>query len=369
MLLVHGGFGKIKLNSKTSFWNKKKIFITGHTGFKGSWLCILLNMLGAKIYGYSLSIEKNSLYRKANANKLLVKSYLGDIKNLSNLQKKLIEADPQIVFHLAAQPLVISSYVDPVDTFNVNTIGTLNLLEAIKKLKNLKCAIIVTTDKVYQIIQKKTYKETDALGASDPYGTSKACAEMIVECYNLSFFDKKKYPIISTARAGNVIGGGDFSKFRIVPDYLKALNIKKQLIIRNPKSIRPWQHVLEPLSGYLQLAKKTYNANKHLKQQSYNFGPKLGSSVSVESLIKLFQKESQNKIKVLSFSDKKKFNETKVLKLSSFLSQRYLGWRQRYNLQQTIKDILQWNSYVKVNKKDYLGACKKTIANYYKWKK
>ena len=203
------------------FWKNKKVLITGHTGFKGAWLSLILHILGAKIYGYSLKPKKNSLYNKLNIQSFIKKSYLKDIRNYSNLKNSLNETNPDIIFHLAAQPLVLNSYQNPIDTFDTNIIGTINLLEAIrlKKKSKIKSAIIITTDKVYDTTKKKFFVENDKLGSSDPYSTSKACCELVSSSYIKSFPNIKK--IIATARAGNVLGGGDYSKYRLVPDILK----------------------------------------------------------------------------------------------------------------------------------------------------
>jgi len=350
---------------ESKFWNKKKILITGHTGFKGSWLSLMLYNFGAKLYGYSLEPKKNDLYVRAKLKKIYQKSVYADVMNQKKFKNFLKSVKPDIIFHLAAEPLVLNSYINPKKTFNVNLIGTLNILESIKKIKFPKLVMIITTDKVYQVKKNNPfYKENDSLGASDPYGTSKACVEMLCETYFKSFFANLKIKM-STLRAGNVIGGGDYSSNRIVPDYLKSLNQKKNLILRNSTFIRPWQYVLEPLYGYIKLAEKEYK-NKSVNYSVWNFAPKKNNSVSVIKLIKYFQNSKYNdyKVKLIKKGNKKKIKETHVLKLNSKLVEGYLNWKPKYNLKKTVDRILDWNSQVKRN--NYFDVSINEVKNYLK---
>ena len=310
-----------------NFWRNKKVLITGHTGFKGSWLSLLLYNFGAKLYGYSLKPEKGHLFQKANLNKIFIKSIYSNILNYNRLRKDLKKIKPQIIFHLAAQPLVVDSYKNPKDTFDTNFMGTLNLFESIKNIQTISTVIIVTTDKVYKIKKNNPfYSEKNTIGASDPYSTSKSCVELLSESYKYSYFNRKK-PSISTVRAGNVIGGGDYSKNRIVPDYLDAINLNKKLSLRNPKYVRPWQYVLDPVYGYTLLAKKKYFSNNNKKFDSWNFAPDYKDSISVKDLVNLFQKSKSNKKKIIINIKKRKQveKETSVLKLNALKSKRYLN--------------------------------------------
>ena len=241
------------IKNLNKFWNKKKVFVTGHTGFKGSWLCIILKYLNADVYGFSLKPEKKSLFIKSKIEKEITSNTYADINDILNLKKNIKKSKPEIIFHLAAQPLVLESYIKPLKTFQTNIMGTLNLLQCIREVKSIKSVVIITTDKVYKINKKDIiYKEIDQLGGFDPYSASKVGVEIVVDSYIKSFFSKSNLKNrISTARAGNVIGGGDFSNNRLVPDIIKAINYKKKLTIRNPNHIRPWQHVLDPIMGYL----------------------------------------------------------------------------------------------------------------------
>jgi CDP-glucose 4,6-dehydratase len=241
-----------------NFWKNKKVFITGHTGFKGSWLCLLLSYLGAKITGYALNPPTNpSLFQDAKIKKFLTKHIIADIRDKDNLRISIQENQPEIIFHLAASPIVLDSLFNPYETFDINLMGTINLLECIRNSKSIKAAIIVTSDKCYKNYnEKKIFTEDDCLGGGDPYSASKACCEIAALSYIWSFFKNKKYPNIATARAGNVIGGGDWANYRLIPDCAKAFIFKKTLVIRNPFHIRPWQHVLDALYGYLLLAEK-----------------------------------------------------------------------------------------------------------------
>ena len=347
------------------FWNNKKILITGHTGFKGSWLSLMLYNFGAKLYGYSLKPKKNDLFIKAKLKKIYQNSVYEDILNQKKFENFLKLVKPDIVFHLAADPLVLNSYSDPKKTFNVNLMGTLNILESVKKVKFPKLVMIVTTDKVYQLKKNNPfYKENDALGASDPYGTSKACVEMLCESYFKSYFKNLKIKM-NTLRAGNVIGGGDYSKNRIVPDYLMSLNEKKSLVLRNPTFIRPWQYVLEPLYGYIRLSEKEYK-NRSINYSAWNFAPKKNNTVSVDKLIKCFQNSKLNnyKVKLIKAKNKRKVKETHVLKLNSELVEGYLNWRPKYNLEQTVKRILYWNSQVRKN--NFFDVSINEVKNYLK---
>jgi CDP-glucose 4,6-dehydratase len=327
------------------FWSKKKVFITGHTGFKGSWLCIILNNLGSKIYGYALKPEKNSLFNKSKIIKNLVSNNYSDINNIKKLKKILKQTKPEIIFHLAAQPLVLESYRKPLETFSTNIIGTLNLLESIRSIKSIKSVVIITTDKVYKIDKKnKEYKELDQLGGFDPYSASKVGAEIVVDSYIKSFFKnsflQKK---ISTVRAGNVIGGGDFSKNRLVPDIIKAINNKKKLIIRNPNHVRPWQHVLDPLIGYLILAEKQYKNQINDFKHYWNFGPNKGNFKKVIDVVKYIKrKEGLNYI-----LKKTNLKETGVLKLNSLKAKKKLKWLCKWDLIETLNKTIEWNSQVK----------------------
>ena len=241
------------------FWKGKKVFITGHTGFKGTWLLIFLNLLGAKVYGYSLREKKNSFYTLVKKKVNLKKNIYSDVCDYNKLDKAIKNLKPEIIFHFAAQSLVGESFKKPFETFNTNFNGTLNILKSIQKKNFIKSVIITTTDKVYKI-QKSNhqFEEKDEIGGIDPYSASKVCAEIVSNSYIKSIYKNSLHNKISIVRAGNVLGGGDYADYRLVPDIIKILRSNKKLIIRNPNHIRPWQHVIEPLYGYLLLAQFQY---------------------------------------------------------------------------------------------------------------
>lgn len=353
----------MKINKK--FWRGKKIFLTGHTGFKGSWLIILLNMFGAKVCGYSLRPEKKSLFQLAGIKKLTQKSIIGDIRNFFKLKKSIKSFKPDFIVHMAAQPLVKTSYLKTKYTYEVNAIGTLNILEVLNQLNSVKKTLIITTDKVYENKEKKKhYKETDRLGGDDPYSNSKACAELIVNSYNQSFF-KKKNILVATVRAGNVIGGGDYSLYRLIPDYFRALYNKKKLIIRNPHFVRPWQHVIEPLYGYLLVLQKLKN-NKYYKENNWNFGPKKNNNKKVLEIINLLNAKFNNLVKVFEKNKNDNHYESKNLMLNSFKAQKNLSWHSKLNISQSLDLVADWYKNTK-KKKNYLTVCKEQIKNYFNY--
>ncbi len=267
----------------------KRVFLTGHTGFKGAWLLQILNWLGADVKGYSLAPENTlDLYNEIKGDNLCYTSVIGDLRDMHKLQGEIVRFEPDFVFHLAAQSLVRRSYEYPVDTFTVNAIGTAHVLEAMRSLSKPCIGIMITTDKVYENPERgEAFKEDDKLGGYDPYSASKAAAEIVISSYQRSFFHADSYAkhqkSIASARAGNVIGGGDFAENRIVPDIVRALDRRQKPVLRNPSSVRPWQHVLEPLGAYLHLAAKM--TEDHIKYcTAYNFGPEPEDEKTVEDL-------------------------------------------------------------------------------------
>jgi CDP-glucose 4,6-dehydratase len=357
---------KDKLKILQKFWKNKKVFLTGHTGFKGSWFCIFLNLLGAKVRGYSLRPEqKLNLFDLANINKLINDSVIGDIRDYNKLKKAISQFSPDFVVHMAAQSLVRDSYIDPKYTYEVNTLGTVNVLNILNELNFIKSALIITTDKVYLNDNKKNYyKENDRLGGFDPYSNSKSCAELIVNSYNHSFLSCKKI-IVATARAGNVIGGGDFSKDRILPDYFHSLSTNKKLILRSPNSIRPWQHVIDPLYGYLLLLMKLHKKQKII-DNSWNFGPNISNNKSVNFVINLVNKEFNNSVSVIHKSSRKnKYYESKVLMLNSEKSKKFLYWKPKYNLKDSVRLVSSWHKRF-LAKKNVLNISEKQIIDYLK---
>ena len=350
------------------FWKNKKILITGHTGFKGSWLIIILRTFGARIFGIALKPEKDSLFKRASLKNEIEKSYILNIKNFNKLNEIIDKHRPEIIFHLASQALVSESYKDPYKTFETNFIGTLNVLEILKKKKFIKSVIFVTSDKVYKINPKKiqTFKEHDELGGDDPYSASKVGQEILVNSFVKSFFNNMYLKNrVSTVRSGNVIGGGDNSKNRLVPDILRSLNKNKILNLRNPEHVRPWQHVIEPLYGYIILAQKQYeNVSKNLPT-NWNFGPNMNNFVKVEKIVSLSKKITKNlKINIVKKSNIS-FKETKILKLDNKLSKKHLGWQPKWNIYKTLDKVFEWN---KLNKKNIslLKICKNQIQEYFK---
>ncbi len=353
-----------KIKTLRKFWKGKKVFITGHTGFKGSWMLILLNMIGAKIYGYSLKPNKKSLFIQAKCKDFLKGNFYADINDYNNLKKKISKTKPNILFHLAAQPLVSQSFVNPLETLKTNILGTANLLNIIRKIPSLKSVVIITTDKVYKIKKSnKQYSELDDLGGKDPYSVSKVCAEFLTNSYIESFFKNKKLRnSVSTARSGNVLGGGDYSKDRLLPDIISSINLNKKIIIRNPKNIRPWQHVIEPIYGYLRLAELQYKKKKLHQNQCWNFGPNKGSFVSVSYILKMINKNLKLKVKV---KKNQKFFETAILKLDSKKSKKILNWKPKWNLQKSIHSVIDWNEKFKLNE-NAKKICENQIKDYFK---
>ena len=346
------------------FWKGKKVFITGHTGFKGSWMCILLNMLSSRIYGYSLKPKKISLFNQAKCKKFIKKNYYENINDVKKLEKRINDVKPDILFHLAAQPLVSQSFIDPLETFNTNIIGTINVLNSVRKNKSLKSVVIITTDKVYKIKKtNKYYSEKDELGGNDPYSASKVCAEIVTLSYINSFFKKTNIKNkISTARSGNVIGGGDYSKNRLIPDVIKIINSKKIFELRNPNHIRPWQHVIEPMLGYLNLARSQYQKKIIHINPNWNFGPNKKSFVKVIDIIKKIQKIKKIEVKIKT---KQNFFETEVLKLDSKKAKKFLKWYPKWDLNKSISNVIEWNDLFRKSK-NAKKICEDQITNYLK---
>ena len=352
--------------SLKNFWTGKKVFLTGHTGFKGCWLSIFLKLLGAKVYGYSLrpKISPN-LYGLIKLNKQINRSTIGDIRDYKKLKKSILSFSPDFIIHMAAQPLVRDSYINPRYTYEVNTIGTINILNILNEINFVKSALFITTDKVYHNNdKKKSYKENDLLGGMDPYSNSKSCAELAINTYYHSFLKNKKI-FIATARAGNVIGGGDFSKDRIVPDYFRSL-LKKKITLRSPNSVRPWQHILDPLYGYILLLMKL--SKKQIgNENTFNFGPNQSQSKSVIEVIKLFNKNFNNSVKITINKNKlKNFKESRILMLNSNKAKKTLKWKSKYNLKQSIKITSEWfEELIYKKNKDILKITENQIKNYF----
>ncbi len=317
--------------------------MTGSTGFKGAWLCQWLYLLRSRVIGVGLKPEKGSILFNSFKLDKKIKQFYIDIKNFDKINNIIKKEKPDIVFHLAAQSIVSTSYTDPLETFGTNVIGSTNVLEAVRKNK-IPNLVYITSDKCYLNLGKKTsFKENDILGGIDNYSSSKASAELIFASYFKSYYKNEKKLNIASARAGNVIGGGDFKKNRIVPDVVKSLNNRSRIILRSPNATRPWQHVLEPLSGYLLLGQKLMK--KELKSSldpSWNFGPYKKNCKKVLSIVKLLSREwSEDKIKI-NIKKNKKFHESKLLSLNIDKAYKELGWKPRLNLDETIHFTIDW---------------------------
>ncbi len=340
----------------------KKVLITGHTGFKGSWLLIWLDKLGANVIGYSLPEWDNDYIFKNSKSRLnSVIDIRGDITDLNKLKKVFEEHRPEIVFHLAAQPIVRTSFVDPVNTLKTNIIGTVNILECIKIFDFVKAGVIITTDKCYKNKeQEQGYKETDELGGSDPYSASKACAEIIINSYRKSFFNHSN-KLVASARAGNVIGGGDWSKDRLIPDCIRRLKQNNPIEIRNPSAVRPWQHVLECNYGYLLLGVKLLQ-NKNKFAEAWNFGPDKEAIVQVNKIAD-FAIQYWGSGQWIDKSDpNEKMKETKLLSLDNTKSKNLLNWYNKFNIEQTMKKTAEW--YKRSENEEVYNLCIEQIEDY-----
>ena len=351
------------------FFNGKKVLITGHTGFKGAWLSQILIGWGAQVLGVSLTPHTNpNLFGVLELEKKM-KSYLVDIRNYQNLKLILSFEKPEIVFHLAAQPIVRLSYDDPLTTYSSNTLGTANILQAIKEVGGAKAAVIITTDKVYE--NKEwiyPYREFDQLGGYDPYSASKAAADIIANSYSQSFFNVNKYgtdhqTLVGIARAGNVIGGGDWALDRLVPDIARAIFERKEaVIIRSPKAIRPWQHVLEPLGGYLLLAQGLYEGKKEFAG-AWNFGPEEESFVTVEEVLKQgIAACGQGSYEVREDNAK---HEAQLLKLDITKAKENLGWRPKLGLEKNIRMTFEWYGKFYNDKDQIIALTDQQIESYF----
>lgn len=325
-----------------NFWNNKKVFLTGHTGFKGSWLAMWLKSMGVNLKGYSLSPEdKINLFEKASIENNMI-SEIGDIRDYNRLYNSIIDFKPEILIHMAAQPIVRKSYEDPIDTYSTNVMGTINILESARACPSLKSIVIVTSDKCYENKETQNpYKENEPMGGHDPYSSSKGCCELLINSYRRSFFNDNNSSGLASVRAGNVVGGGDWSKDRLIPDILKSFKKNESVIIRNPSAIRPWQHVLDCLSGYLVLTEKLYFNNEKFSG-AWNFGPNINDCKPVEWIVeKMISVSGKNIDWVL---DKKSNpHEANTLILDNNKSKKFLKWKPKWNIEESITKIIEWH--------------------------
>ncbi len=330
-------------NKYFNIFKNKKIIITGHTGFKGSWLALWLNKLGANILGLSIDTPtKPSHFQLLNLKS--IKSKKLDIRNFKSLDNEIRKFKPDFIFHLAAQAIVKQSYLNPIKTFSTNILGTMNLLESLKKNKKETISIIITSDKTYKNIEtKKGYKENDFLGGEDPYGASKSAADIVINSYVKSFFSESSNKnFIAVARAGNVIGGGDWSNDRLIPDCMRSWVKKKSVKIRNPNSTRPWQHIFDVINGYLTLAVKL-KKNKKLHGEAFNFGPNMSKNYKVREILKK-SKKIWPSIK-WKISKEKNFKENFLLNLNNTKAKKVIKWRPILDINKSIKLTIEWYKY------------------------
>lgn len=358
------------MNSFNNIYKNKKVLVTGHTGFKGSWLSIWLRELGAEVIGYSLDpyTEKDNFVLAGLKDKVI--DVRGDIRDREKLKKVFEDYKPEIVFHLAAQPLVRLSYDIPVETYEVNVMGTINVMECIRETTETKIGIMITTDKCYDNKEQIWgYRENEPMGGYDPYSSSKGAAEIAINSWRSSFFNPKNYEqhgkAIASVRAGNVIGGGDWAKDRIIPDCIRALEGNNLIEIRSPKSIRPWEHVLEPLSGYLLLGQRLFE-NPIKYADGWNFGPHLDSIVTVwEIAEKVIKNYGSGELK--DVSDPNAVHEAKLLALDVAKARFELGWKPTLNIEKTIAMTVEW--YKKYPTKDVYSLCVNQIEKFISYKK
>ncbi|WP_440669500.1 CDP-glucose 4,6-dehydratase [Candidatus Pelagibacter sp. HIMB1483] len=346
---------------KLNIYKNKKILITGHTGFKGSWLSFWLNSLGAKIYGISNNIPTKPSFFNACGVEKISKNYYFDIKDYLKVKKTIFKIKPDFIFHLAAQSLVSKSYDNPNLTWESNLVGTKNVIESLLNYKKKCSVVLITSDKCYKNIEThRPYNEKDVLGGQDPYSASKASAEILFNSYFQSFFKESKHIKIATARAGNVIGGGDWAEDRLIPDCIKLWSINKKVEIRNPKATRPWQHVLEALSGYLLLG-YNLNVNKKISGESFNFGPDLRKTFDVATILNLAQKNWKYSRWIIKKRQNFKFKEAKLLSLNSNKARKILKWKIKISIKDVIKFVILWYQTYYFDKKNLLKITKKQI--------
>jgi len=341
----------------------KKVFLTGHTGFKGSWMSAWLLEMGAIVKGYSIDIPTSpSHFEKLNLQNKLIDAR-GDIRDLEKLHKEMAEFNPEFVFHMAAMPIVNDCLERPADAFQTNLLGTVNILECLRKISSVKVAVLITSDKCYENVEwEYGYREMDRLGGKDPYSASKACAEIAIHAYFETYL-KDSSVSVASVRAGNVIGGGDWARDRIVADLVRSWSVSKELLLKNPHSTRPWQHVLEPLSGYLSLAMHMAQAqDKKLSGEAFNFGPNADVVKSVEELVLESLKTWKGSDYKASLQGTK--HESKLLKLSCDKAIFHLGWKSVLNFEETIKFTISWYKNFYQNKADIEALTKKDINEY-----
>ncbi len=351
-----------------NIYNGKRVLVTGHTGFKGSWMAIWLSSLGAKVIGYALDpYSDKDNFVLSNIGPKIEADIRGDVRDRKKLHDVFEEYQPEIVFHLAAQPLVRLSYECPVETYEVNVMGSINIMEEVRQCPGTKVAIMITTDKCYENREQLWgYRENEPMGGYDPYSSSKGAAEIAINSWRRSFINPAQYEkhgkAIASARAGNVVGGGDWASDRIIPDCIRALETNKPIEIRSPKSVRPWQHVLEPISGYLTLgAKMLENPIKYV--DGWNFGPNLDSIVSVWDIANIVVEE-YGRGQLKDVSDPDALHEAKLLALDISKARFELGWQPKWDIRITLAKTIEW--YKNYRKEDMHTLCLKQIAEYSK---
>lgn len=324
-----------------SFWHNKRVLVTGHTGFKGSWLALWLVELGAKVFGYALEPDTNpSLFQQLGLERD-IDHLIADIRDSAAVASRVASVRPDVVFHLAAQPLVRRSYADPLLTWQTNVMGTVHLLEALRRLDEPCAVVVVTTDKVYENRETcQAFSETDRLGGHDPYSSSKAACELAVDSWRKSFFPANSPVRIATARAGNVIGGGDWAEDRIVPDLVRALAAGRPVIVRNPNSVRPWQHVLDPLSGYMRLAELLCTSEELQYQSAFNFGPDASGARAVRDLVELAFAAWPGSLELAANGPTP--HEAQVLTLANTKAQALLGWTPTWSFDTAVHTTVAW---------------------------
>lgn len=345
-----------------SFWKGKKVYLTGHTGFKGSWLSLWLQSMGAVVKGFSLDVNtKPALYLMANVADEM-ESEIGDIRNLNQITESMVSFNPDILIHMAAQPLVRLSYLDPVNTYTTNVIGTVNVLEAARNCHDLKAIVSVTSDKCYENMEWEWgYRENESMGGHDPYSSSKGCSELVISAYRRSFFSSKQSASLASARAGNVVAGGDWAEDRLIPDILRALEKSEPVVIRNPLSRRPWQHVLEPLSGYLVLSQALFLKGDEFAG-GWNFGPKDEDCKPVNWILnQMINKWGNNASWNLDNSSNP--HEAVFLKLDCSKASNRLKWNPKWNLHKTLESIVDWHKHF-INGRDIKQICLEEINEY-----